>query len=158
MSTRSFAVGLIFLSSATYACASGGGTGDGDGSGAGLARVGGSGTSMRSSTVSGPTGRDVILAAEISERASEATTALDVIRKLRPQMLRNRGVASPSDSTGETARPRVYVDNVLFGDTDRLQSVIASTISEIRFINASDATTRFGTGHTGGVISILTKR
>ena len=95
---------------------------------------------------------------EISARASEAANALQIIQKLRPQMLRNRGLASPSDVTGESTQPKVYIDNIAYGDLSTLQNVMASQIREIRFINAGDATTQWGTGHLGGVILVLTKR
>src|SRR5215216_3559477 len=60
--------------------------------------------------------QDVIAEAEITASASEAANALQIIEKLRPQMLRSRGVGSPTDATGESARPKVYVDNVAYGD------------------------------------------
>ncbi len=106
---------------------------------------------------SGRTNRDQILEAEISARANEATNALQIIQKLRPQMLRGRGIASPSDVTGESAQPKVYVDNIAYGDLSSLQNVLTSQISEIRFINSRDATTRWGTGHMGGVILVVTR-
>lgn len=104
------------------------------------------------------TDRDLIMEAEITTRASDAANALQIIQKLRPQMLTGRGLASPSDVTGETARPKVYVDNIAYGDVSTLENVLASQISAIRFINARDATTQWGTGHMGGVILVVTKR
>ncbi len=104
------------------------------------------------------TDRDVILEPEITSRAPDAANAFQIIQKLRPQMLRSRGLASPSDRTGESVQPKVYVDNVEYGTMGQLANVNASQIREIRFVNSRDATTRWGTGHLGGVILILTKR
>lgn len=104
------------------------------------------------------TERDLILEQEIVSRASDAANALQVIQKLRPQMLRTRGLASPTDRTGESVQPKVYIDNIEYGSLGQLQNVNASQIREIRFINSRDATTRWGTGHMGGVIHIITKR
>ena len=101
---------------------------------------------------------DLIDQGEIMSRASEAANALQIIQKLRPQMLTGRGLASPTDVTGETARPRVYVDNISYGDLSSLSNLTATQISEIRFINSRDATTVWGTGHMGGVILVTTKR
>jgi len=101
---------------------------------------------------------DVIDQGEIASRASEAANALQIIQKLRPQMLQGRGLGSPTDVTGETARPRVYVDNISYGDLSSLSNLNATQISEIRFLNSRDATTVWGTGHMGGVILVTTKR
>ena len=73
-------------------------------------------------------------------------------------MLQSRGLNSPNDPTGETTLPRVYVDNVSFGDVGTLSNLAATQILTIQFLNARDATTRFGTGHMGGVILVTTKR
>jgi hypothetical protein len=102
--------------------------------------------------------QDIIAEAEITASASEAANALQIIEKLRPQMLRSRGVGSPTDVTGESARPKVYVDNVAYGDIGTLTNVTANQIKEIQFINSRDATTKWGTGHMGGVILVTTRR
>jgi len=102
--------------------------------------------------------QDLIAEAEISASATEASNALQIIQKLRPQMLRSRGLGSPTDVTGETARPKVYIDNVAYGDLATLTNVNASQVKEIQFINSRDATTKWGTGHMGGVILVVTKR
>jgi len=102
--------------------------------------------------------QDVITESEITSRATDATNALQVVQKLRPQMLRSRGLVSPNDVTGEASMPRVYVDNVSFGNIESLANLNATQIKEIRFLNARDATTQYGTGHVGGVILVLTKK
>jgi hypothetical protein len=102
--------------------------------------------------------QDVITDAEINSRATDATNALQIVQKLRPQMLRSRGLVSPNDVTGEASMPRVYVDNVSYGNIESLANLNASQIKEIRFLNARDATTQYGTGHVGGVILVLTKK
>ncbi|HUQ82121.1 MAG TPA: hypothetical protein VM076_13305 [Gemmatimonadaceae bacterium] len=107
-----------------------------------------------------PKGRsqDIIAESEITASASEAGNALQIIEKLRPQMLRSRGLGSPTDVKGESARPKVYVDNVEYGDLGTLTNLAASQIKEIQFINSRDATTKWGTGHMGGVILVTTRR
>jgi hypothetical protein len=103
-------------------------------------------------------GQDLILESEITARAGEATNALQVVMKLRPQMLRSRGVISPNDPNGEATMPKVYVDNVSYGNVESLSNINSSQIKEIRYIKATDATTQWGTGHTGGVILVITKK
>jgi len=103
-------------------------------------------------------GQDRILESEITSRAAEATNALQIVMKLRPQMLRSRGVISPNDPNGESTTPKIYVDNVSYGNVESLSNINAAQIKEIRYIKATDATTQWGTGHTGGVILVITKK
>lgn len=107
---------------------------------------------------SGSRSQDVIAEAEITARARDASNALEVIQALRPQMLRSRGLSSPSDMTGEGTLPRVYVDDISYGNLNTLSNLNTNQIREIRFVNARDATTRWGTGHMGGVILVTTKK
>jgi hypothetical protein len=118
------------------------------------------GSSSEPSTAARPAGRqqDVIGESEISARAGDAANALQIVQKLRPQMLRSRGLVSPNDVTGEASMPRVYVDNVSYGTLENLANINATQVKEIRFVNARDATTQWGTGHMGGVILVTTKK
>ena len=102
--------------------------------------------------------QDVITDAEIAERAAEASNALQIVQKLRPQMLTTRGRFSPADSSDAGARPKAVVDGVAYGPVESLANLNAVSVKEIRYINATDATTRFGTGYVGGVILVTTKK
>ena len=92
-------------------------------------------------TVSGPA--DVISEAEIN--AGVYQNALEVVQSLRPTMLRPRSGAGAQSVM-------LYVDDVKMMDMTGLSTVPANRVREIRFINARDATTRWGTGHDSGVI------
>jgi hypothetical protein len=97
----------------------------------------------------------VIVEAEVA--AAGVTNALEAVQRLRPAMLRSRaGGASQANPEGEAIA--VYVDGVKVGGPEQLTSVTALNVKEIRFINAADATTRFGTGHPSGAIMVTTKR
>jgi hypothetical protein len=97
----------------------------------------------------------VIVEAEVA--AAGVTNALEAVQRLRPAMLRSRaGGASQSNPQGEPIA--VYLDGVKVGGPEQLVSVTALAVKEIRFINAADATTRFGTGHPSGAIMVTTKR
>lgn len=128
----------------------------------GCASSGGGGSAGGSRASSG--GQDVITEADIAARASDAANALQIIQKLRPQMLRNRGLAvlptagRTAEEASQASLPRVYIDNISYGDLGQLSNVNATQIREIRYINARDATTQWGTGHMGGVILVLTKK
>lgn len=125
------------------ACASGGG--------------GATGTSATAamSAAAGPRGSaTLIVAAEIP--GTGAQNALEVIQQLRPSMLRARNGASSETSSGVDIV--IYVDGVRAGERQALTAVPAGNIREIRLLSASDATTRFGTGHPLGAILVATKR
>ncbi len=98
---------------------------------------------------------NLIVAAEIS--AAGVTNALEAVQRLRPAMLRGRASQGFSD-TQSNAGIVVYVDGIQAGGVSTLANVSAMDVKEIRFINASDATTRFGTGHPMGAILVVTRK
>ena len=54
-------------------------------------------------------------------------------------------------------KAEVYVDGARFGGIESLSLIQATPILEIRFLSASEATSRFGTGNSGGAIVITTR-
>ncbi len=96
----------------------------------------------------------VITAEEIA--TSRTATAFEAVRELRPQWLQARG--PDLITAGGRSGARVAIDDVIRGPLDELSAVHIGNIREIRFISASDATTRWGAGVQGGVIEIITKR
>jgi hypothetical protein len=94
--------------------------------------------------------RDVLTAEEIQQ--ASGATAYDVVQQLRPQFLRVR--SGRTIQGGGPTGPIVYVDNIRSGGLDALRMIRAESVSEIRYINAADATTRFGTGHMAGAILV----
>jgi outer membrane cobalamin receptor len=103
-----------------------------------------------SATRSPAQNRNVITAAEIE--AINVSNAMDVIQRLHPEFLRGRG--RNSISAAEAQYPIVYVDGVKAGELEVLRTIPAHDVREIRFVSAADATTRYGTDHTGGVIEV----
>jgi hypothetical protein len=82
----------------------------------------------------------------VSYQADDAYTA---IQRLRPQWLRSRSGAAPvviMDGTQHQVGLSV------------LRTIRASELQELRYLSASDATTRYGTGFDGGAILLTTKR
>lgn len=75
-------------------------------------------------------------------------TAYQVIQRLRPQWLRPR---AGSDN------PVVFLDGSRLGDPDRLNSIQAATVAQMRFRDGRDATTRYGTGFGGGAIEVTSR-
>lgn len=95
---------------------------------------------------------NLITAEELSEYAT--LSALDVVRRLRPRWLTGRG-----QGTGGMNRPQVMQDGARLGDPDNaLRSIAVSDIEELRFLNASDATMRYGTNFPGGAIVVTSRR
>ena len=78
--------------------------------------------------------------------------ALEVIQNLRPNMTVARGTST------SPVPVMAYVDDVRLADMSGLATIPAGRVKEIRYVNARDATTRWGTGHGSGVILVITKR
>jgi outer membrane cobalamin receptor len=96
---------------------------------------------------------DVITAEEIE--GASVSTAYDAVARLRPAFLRGRGQSSIQNPGSDL--PIVYVNGLRSGPIDYLRNIPAQDVQEIRFVSATDATTRYGTGHTGGVIEVITR-
>jgi len=109
-------------------------------------------TSQSGSSSSGGS-RDRISQQELAELPA-GMTALDAVRRLRSTWLRVRGAAG----LNSTQAVQVYVDNVHAGGLDFLDARSLDGITEIRYHNGRDATTRWGTGVGGGVIELITTR
>jgi hypothetical protein len=102
---------------------------------------------------------NVITSAEIDSIREQADNAMTVIRRLRPQFLRARGPNSFGNARGGRTMPypRVIIDGMPRGELDALHQVSAMALREVRFLNAADASTLYGTGYDGGAIVVLTR-
>ncbi|MGQ0765110.1 MAG: hypothetical protein ACT4OZ_05515 [Gemmatimonadota bacterium] len=104
-----------------------------------------------------PARRDsrLITRAEIDSTRG-VSTVWELLMRVRPNFLRDaqRRQMTTSDDT----RPQVRVDNADFGTTDALKSLPISGITEIRYLDASEATARFGTRLGRPMIWIQTGR
>lgn len=96
----------------------------------------------------------VMKAADI-ERLETAVTALDVVRRLRPELLSRRGGSTLTAPFG--TYPTVYVNRMYQGGLDHLQTIPASSIVEIRYLRAVAAADWLGRVHPGGVIAVSTR-
>jgi hypothetical protein len=98
--------------------------------------------------------RNVITQEEIE--AQPTSTAYELVQRLRPTWLRNRGPSSIR--SGSPSLPVVYIDEVWSGGLEALSRVSTQIVREIQFINGRDATTKWGLDHGGGVIMVRTGR
>lgn len=97
-----------------------------------------------------------ISAEEISERGGGDLSVMQLVQNRRPSWLRPRGQRSVRFES--TRSPVVYVDDVLRGGISTLSEVSTNEVLRVEFVDAWAATTRWGTGHAGGVIHIVTIR
>ncbi len=87
------------------------------------------------------------------EEATEANL-YDVIQRLRPRWLRTRG----RDLAGRTLVAQVFVDGSPRGEISVLRQIRVVDITDVSFLSAIDAATRYGTrAGTGGVIIVQTR-
>jgi len=84
--------------------------------------------------------------------AGSYQTAYDVVRAIHPNWLVKR---SPGNSSTPTSI-WVYVDGSKYGDVSWLRNVLGSSVGSIQRIDAGAATTRWGTGHSEGVLYVTT--
>jgi len=92
--------------------------------------------------------RRVLLEDEI--RGAQVATAYQIVARLRPEWLRRRGRASVRDPGAVV----VYLNGMRQGGVSVLDAIVAETVLEMEYLNGQEATTRFGTGHGGGVILV----
>ncbi len=95
---------------------------------------------------------DENLITEVEIITNNAINAYDLIHNLRPHWLRSRG--RRSIKFPQTSYPVVYVNENRYGDISSLSSIGKQNITEIRHLDAADATTFLGSNHAGGAILI----
>lgn len=114
---------------------------------------------------------DMITEQQIDDAGVDTTW--DVIRRYRPRWLRPARSQSSIGASAVTSRPgmpqkdgdavanevypKVVLDGVPYGEIDSLSSIDSRSVSSIRFVSATDATTLYGTGYVGGVIEVRTR-
>jgi hypothetical protein len=114
-----------------------------------------SGCATSAPSASGESGsRDRNLITKADMEGMDQLNALEAIRRLKPQWLQHRG-RSVLVGTGREGL-RVYMNRHFFGEAEALNTLMARDIQEIRYLDARQATLRFGTDHTMGAIVITT--
>jgi hypothetical protein len=86
----------------------------------------------------------------------DVQNALQAVQRLRPQFLQTRGGATQSINSGPVDIV-VYVDQTKMGGPSVLSQIPISDVKEIQYLNAADATQRYGTGHAAGAIIVTRK-
>ncbi len=121
---------------------------------AALASLGALAACVQHQATGAPSVGTIITEAEID--SVHLSTAYDVIHKLRPQFLADRGKMTlhPNDPPVQV---RVYVDNQFYGDVSTLRGILTGTIESIRYYSGSEAQYKYGANNAAGVIAIFTK-
>ena len=100
------------------------------------------------------TGSDVI--PESALRGGDFRDVYQAVERLRPQFLRSRGTVSARRGS-EGNFPIVFLDEQRLGALSTMRGLPVENVREIRYVAARDATTRWGTGYTAGVILVVTR-
>ena len=102
---------------------------------------------------SGGAQANVITAPEISR--SRAANAYDAIRRVRPEMLRNR------DSGGllffQPRSPAVAVNDSLAGGLEVLRGMPIGEVARIEYVSAREAAGRHGSEFRDGILLVATR-
>lgn len=113
---------------------------------AGCASSGGGGSSSRNSSDINRT--------ELLEAANSTQNLYQAIRRLRPFWLRPR----TTGISGERYFPVVYLSGARYGPVGTLREMRPGNVERVRYMDPSEATNRYGTGHTGGAILVTLLR
>lgn len=112
--------------------------------GTGACASGGSGSSSGSATVI--TGEQLM--------ATNQNNLFQALQNLRPQWLRSRGSASLTSPT----QVMLFVNEAPYGTVNDLSSIPIDAVQDIRFLNASEAGSRYGTAAgAGGLLLVRTR-
>ena len=85
------------------------------------------------------------------------TDAYDIVAQTHSNFFHSRGRES-MDPNVAPIPVHVFVDDTYYSnDVNSLREIAAAEISEIRFYQSYDAQYKFGSGHMGGVIQVITK-
>jgi hypothetical protein len=85
---------------------------------------------------------------------TSALTALDAVKRLRPNFLTARGASPLNLAEGGIA---IYAEGVRLGGVSSLNDIFVQDVHEIQYLSGVEATQRFGTGHSNGAILVTRK-
>jgi len=113
------------------------------------------GSCVMGGQISPPAGASSVLGTDEID-VSTATNAYDLVYQARPNWLRGRGSSNLRGSG--PVLPVVYLAHVRQGSVEVLRGIAITGLLELRYVDAVTATTRYGDGHSGGVIEVDLRR
>jgi hypothetical protein len=87
-------------------------------------------------------------------QARNAANIYELIQSLRPNWLRGQRGTS---SILRQVPTKVYQDGILMGSVDYLRTLNPAHVTAMQYLDATEATQRYGTDHTAGAILISTR-
>lgn len=105
--------------------------------------------------VTTPTRANLVAVDEI-QSVEPGVTALEAVRRLRPEFLHRHVTPMPGDAEGGYAV--VYLDGTRLGGPETLATISAASVIEIRYLRSSAAVEQVGRNHRGGAILVSTIR
>ncbi len=88
-------------------------------------------------------------------RAAQAASIYDVIAKLRPQYLRDRGPISFIGGARDVAT--VFLNDQEYGPISLMRDLPAGDFAEVRYYSGIDAVPKFGRYYGSGVIQLISR-
>lgn len=85
-----------------------------------------------------------------------AANAYEIVTETHGNFLHSRGRES-QDPFIPAIPVHVFVDDTYYGDVATLRGIGSEVVMEIRFYQSYEAQYKFGSGHMGGVIQVITK-
>ncbi len=86
-----------------------------------------------------------------------AANAYAIVAATHASFLHSRGRESANPAVPPIP-VHVYLDDTFYGDVSTLREIGVEQIEEIRLYQSYDAQYKFGSGHMGGVIQVITKQ
>ena len=88
-------------------------------------------------------------------RAAHEASIYDVVAKLRPQFLRDRGPVDLVGGARDVAT--VFLNDQEYGPISLMRDLPASDFAEVRYYSGIDAVTKFGRYYGNGVIQLISR-
>ena len=101
-------------------------------------------------------GGDPMIVDEDQIEALQASNAYEIVAMTHGNFLHSRGRESMNPAV-PVIPVHVFVDDTYYGDVNTLRNIGVAEVMEIRFYQSYEAEYKFGSGHLGGVIQVITK-
>jgi hypothetical protein len=95
------------------------------------------------------------ISAEEIEASTRHNSTHEMVQALRPNWLRSRGGTVNNAGAGAVV---VYLDGIRMGGVGVLHQIPRRDVVSLQYLDPSNATTRFGTGHMGGAILVSVRQ
>ncbi|MGH2568764.1 MAG: hypothetical protein ACRDGA_10515 [Bacteroidota bacterium] len=88
---------------------------------------------------------------------ASATNAYELVKQRRPEYLMPKAPKTFYRGPRSTILPVAYLNGAFLGEPSELLKISIETVKEVRYLEPTDATMRYGTGHVAGIIMVITR-